>query len=318
MKISGFTMVRNGTKLYFPVKQSIQSILPLVDEFVVALGKGDEDDRTREEILSIGSDKIRIIDTVWDRESFPYSTEFARQTDIAKNECTGDWLFYLQSDEVVHEKYLPVIRAACEKYLKEGKVEGLLFKYKHFWGDYDHYMNSHGWYPYEIRIIRNKPQIHSWKDAQSFRKIYDFSGAWQDYSRRNGTEKLKVALIEAEIFHYGWVRPPHLMSSKKKIHDTLHHGEEKAESRSKLLPGEFDYGPLHWCPVFQDSHPVVMKEWIARFDWKDKLQYSGKPNSGRERYKHEKTGNRILTFIEQKILGGRHLGSFKNYRIVKK
>ena len=46
MKISGFTMGKNVQKLYYPIKQSIMSILPIVDEFVVALGDSDEDDET--------------------------------------------------------------------------------------------------------------------------------------------------------------------------------------------------------------------------------------------------------------------------------
>lgn len=47
MKISGFTMVRNATKYYFPIKESILSILPIVDEFIIALGDNDPDDYTR-------------------------------------------------------------------------------------------------------------------------------------------------------------------------------------------------------------------------------------------------------------------------------
>ncbi|MCF7886004.1 MAG: hypothetical protein K9M80_05885, partial [Candidatus Marinimicrobia bacterium] len=173
MKISGFSMVRNGVKLYYPVVEMIKSILPLVDEFVIAIGEGDEDDTTRNDIIGIGSEKIKIIDTVWDLEKYPNGTEHAHQTDIAKEACTGDWLFYLQADEVVHEKYLPMIKERCEELVEDQEVEGLLFKYRHFWGDYQHYQISHGWYPHEIRIIRNDPDIHSWKSAQSFRKIPD-------------------------------------------------------------------------------------------------------------------------------------------------
>ena len=54
MTISGFTMVRNATKLYYPIRQAIASILPIVDEFVVALGEGDPDDHTLDEISSVG------------------------------------------------------------------------------------------------------------------------------------------------------------------------------------------------------------------------------------------------------------------------
>ena len=103
--LSGFSFVRNATKLYYPVKQSILSVLNLVDEFVIALGDCDPDDRTREEIESIRSPKIRILETNWDLDKFPDGTEHAHQTDIAKQHCKGDWLFYIQSDEAVHEKY---------------------------------------------------------------------------------------------------------------------------------------------------------------------------------------------------------------------
>jgi len=34
-------MVKNASKFYFPIKESIQSILPIVDEFIVALGDCD-------------------------------------------------------------------------------------------------------------------------------------------------------------------------------------------------------------------------------------------------------------------------------------
>src|SRR6185312_9339383 len=103
MTISAFSMVRNATKLYYPVKASIESILPIVDEFVIALGDCDNDDHTLEEIQKIKSEKIKIIHTKWNIEKYTNGSEYAHQTDIAKEQCKGDWLFYLQSDEVMHE-----------------------------------------------------------------------------------------------------------------------------------------------------------------------------------------------------------------------
>jgi len=176
MKISGFTMGKNALKLYYPMRQSVESILPLVDEFVVALGDSDADDITRAEIEAIGSEKIRIVDTVWDIEKYPRGMEHAHQTDIAMKHCKGDWLFYLQSDEVVHERDLEPIRKRCEELLDDHRVEGLLFRYRHFWGDYEHVQDGHCWYRKEIRIVRNLPEVHSWESAQSFRKIPDFDG----------------------------------------------------------------------------------------------------------------------------------------------
>lgn len=315
MKISGFSMVKNGIKLYYPVVEMIKSILPIVDEFVIAIGKGDSDDTTREKVVAIGSDKIKIIDTEWDLEKYPRGMENAHQTDIAKNHCSGDWLFYLQADEVIHEKYLPIIKKRCEELSENKKVEGLLFKYRHFWGDYNHYQKSHGWYPHEIRIIRNDPEIHSWESAQSFRRIPNFDG--RNYRQQEGTYKLKVAPVDAYVYHYGWVRPPHLMTDKKKALDTVHKGSKKVEEMYKNVENVFDYGPLDRLAKFDETHPKVMQIMISQMDWQDKLQYSGKPDPRREPHKHERLKYRILTWIEQNLFSGKQIGGFKNYKLIK-
>ena len=109
MKISAFSFLRNGAKLHYPIIESIRSALPVVDEFVIALGDSDPDDDTREKIEALGSDKITLIDTIWDLDQFPNGTVYAQQTDVAKSHCTGDWLLYLQGDEVLHEDDAPKI-----------------------------------------------------------------------------------------------------------------------------------------------------------------------------------------------------------------
>ena len=63
MKVSGFTFLRNGQKLGYPFVASIRSVLPLVDEFVIALGPCDDD--TEKLLREIGDPKIRIIPTQW-------------------------------------------------------------------------------------------------------------------------------------------------------------------------------------------------------------------------------------------------------------
>ncbi|MDE5606954.1 MAG: hypothetical protein K2I68_06605, partial [Bacteroidales bacterium] len=64
MKVSGFTFIRNAVLYGYPITEAIRSILPLVDEMVVAVGNSD--DATEDLIRNIGSNKIRIIRTVWD------------------------------------------------------------------------------------------------------------------------------------------------------------------------------------------------------------------------------------------------------------
>ncbi len=313
MKISGFSFVRNGSKLYYPVKESIESMLPLCDEIFVAIGKGDDDDTSRADILSIGSDKIHIIDTVWDEKYMKRGAIHALETDVALRACSGDWLLYLQADEIIHEKDVPTIRARCEELLDNKEIEGLIFDYYHFWGDYDHYHKSHGWYPHEIRIVRNREDIHSYQSAQSFRSFAHYDNPHQT----EGTRKLKVARVDAHIYHYGWVRPPHLMQSKSRAIDSNHKGIAKATEMYATKPKEFDYGPLHKLAKFEGTHPAVMREMISKMYWKNKLQYSGERIKDRLPHKHERFKYRAVTFIENTFLGSRQIGTFKNYILCK-
>ncbi|PWJ44352.1 glycosyltransferase family protein [Sediminitomix flava] len=315
MKISGFTFLRNTSKLYYPIKESILSILDLVDEFVIALGEGDEDDNSLELIQSIGSDKIKIIHTKWDFEKFTGGTEYAHQTDIAKEACTGDWLFYIQGDEVVHEKDKQTIKNACEKHLNDEEVDGFLFSYFHFWGDYKHYFRDHCWYPYEIRIIRNKPEIHSFRDAQSFRKIPNFDGF--SYAKKEGSSKLNVVKIDANIYHYGWVRPPKVMLTKRLTFANAYR-KVTEETLKKFTQDVFDYGRMDRTLEFKGTHPKVMSERIKELDWQDDLRYDGPIVIGRPIRKHEKLKYRIIIWVERNLLGGRLIGGYKNYTLLKK
>jgi hypothetical protein len=311
MKISGFSFVRNGIQLYYPVVESIKSILPLVDEFIIAVGEGTDD--TRQKIMDINDPKVKVIDTVWEEKYFKKGIINSIQTDIAMKACSGDWLFYLQADEVVHEKYLPVIEARCRQLLDNEKIEGLLFRYKHFWGDYNHFHGGHGWYPNEIRIVRNLPEIHSWQSSQSFRKFEYYDNPRQ----KDGHSKLTVAKVDAEIYHYGWVRPPHLMQNKKRALDSVHWGLNRADNYYEKAPKEFDYGPLDLLEEFNGTHPKIMEDMISKFNWEHKLQYSGKPNKYREPHKHERISIRLLSLIERLLLNGKQFGEFKNYHLLK-
>lgn len=304
MKISGFTMVRNADKYYYPIKESILSVLPIVDEFIVALGDCDNDDKTREQIESINSNKIQIIDRIWNEKDFVDGKIFANETDCALSQCSGDWCFYLQADEVIHEKDLNLIKESCEKYIDTPIVDGLLFKYYHFFGDYNHYLPFHGWYKNEIRIVRNNTGIYSYKDAQSFRK--------------NENKKLNVVEIDAHIYHYGWVRPPEIMQSKKKEQDSMHQGKIKTNTDYQEKSYEFEFGALGLIPVFPRTHPSVMSNLISKLSWKYKLNYSKKSKLTRPLMKHEKIKYRLLSFFENNLLGGRNLGGFKNYILLKK
>ena len=164
MKISGFTIVRNAVKFSYPVVASIRSILPICDEFIVNVG--DSEDGTLELIRSIDSPKIRIIQTQWDMSHG--SEVLSLQTNLALKECTGDWAFYLQSDEVIHEADLSKLKFLMRFYLDRHDIDALRFWWFHFYGSFWRYRIDLGWYQKQDRIIRNNGQIESYGDAFGF------------------------------------------------------------------------------------------------------------------------------------------------------
>ena len=201
MKVTGFTFIKNGIILDYPIVEAIKSILPICDDFVVAVGKSD--DNTLELIQSINPDKIKIIETVWDDTMREGGRVLALETDKAFKAISedSDWAFYIQGDEVIHEQYLDEIKSAMLTHKDDVKVDGLLFNYQHFYGSYDYVGVSSNWYKNEIRVIKNNKSIHSYKDAQGFRKGND--------------EKLNVVPIKATVNHYGWVKEPKAMQKKQ-------------------------------------------------------------------------------------------------------
>ncbi len=197
MRVSGFSFLRNGEKLGYPFERSIRSILPIVDEFVVALGPCD--DRTRERLLAMQEPKLRIIDTTWNtRIRNDYSIRgfnYGQQKSIALFNCTGDWAFYLEGDEVVHEDDLPAVRAAMEKHLEDDRVEALVFDYLHFYGNTRTIAWSPRWYRRAPRVI--KTTIPVWAPKGLFFVVLD--------DHKKGRYP-RAAHSGGRIFHYGYVR----------------------------------------------------------------------------------------------------------------
>lgn len=286
MKVAGFTMVRNAVKYDYPVVEAITSVLPLCDEFIVAVGNCE--DETLALIEGIGSPKIKIIHTIWDDTLREGGRTFALETDKAFQAVAADadWAFYIQADEVIHEKYHDAVRQAMVKYKDNRSVEGLLFHYKHFYGSYDYVGESWNWYRREIRVVRNDKNIFSYRDAQGFRK--------------KPNEKLRVKLIDAYIYHYGWVRDPRAMVRKQRAFTSYYHDDQWLEE-NLAKASEFDYSNIDSLELFTDTHPVVMKERIASKNWKFDFDVSKKNYSFKERVK------RFFGF---------RIGEYKNYKIV--
>ncbi len=275
MKISGFTIARNAVKYNYPILESIQSILPICDEFVVNVGDGEDD--TLKLVQSIKSPKIKIVENRWDMSMG--KSVLSHQTNLALKECKGDWAFYLQSDEVIHENDLPGLLKAMENCLPDKKVEALRFQWLHFYGSYFRYRIDSGWYQKQDRIIRNNGEIESYGDAYGFRKKNG-----QPIQRKN-TGKL--------LYHYGWVQPQEVMASRRVNAEQIGFVSLGPEERAS----RYSYGDLNRFPVYFGTHPAVMKERVSdhlpsQKDWQDiSKKYWWHPfKIGRVRFK---TFNRV-------------------------
>ncbi len=277
MRVSGFTFVKNAIKYGYPVVESITSILPVVDEMIVCLGNSEDD--TEGLIKSIGSDKIKYIHSVWDDNLREGGKVLAVETNkaIAATAADSDWLFYIQADEAVHEQYHSTITNAMQLYKDDKKVEGLLFNYHHFYGSYKYIGDGRSWYSKEIRIIRNDKRIKSFKDAQGFR--------WED------GRKLNVKLIDAYIYHYGWVRSPLLMHQKTETFYTLWDGE--AGKTKKITEGSFDYSNIDSVTIFEGTHPAVMKKLVEAENWDSGIDMNKK--------NFKSTKHKLLYFLWKKF-----------------
>ena len=288
MKISGFSFIKNAIKYQYPVVEAIKSILPLCDEVIVAVG--DSDDDTRNLVATIDTKKIKIIDSVWDERLNREGRTLAIETDKAFHAISPDtdWCFYIQADEVLHEQYYDEVFEQAKKWKDAKEVDGLLFKYRHFYGSYDYIGISSKWYRNEIRIIRNDKTIFSYRDAQGFRK--------------GNNKKLRVKPINAYIHHYGWVREPKAMFAKQRNFGRFYDGDRDKE---RIYTGEFDYTQIDALEKYTGTHPKVMQSKIANINWQFEYDLSYNNLSIKERSKN----------LLEKIIGKRPF-DFNNYKII--
>jgi hypothetical protein len=253
MSISAFTFIKNGEILGYPFIQSIKSVLSIVDEFIINVG--DSEDNTLQLIQNIQSDKIRIINSKWNDKMKDRGYVYGQQKMIAQFNCTGDWAFYLEGDEVVHEDDLDKIKESCQKYINDDNVEAITFDYYHFYGNSNSYLDSPAWYRREARIIKNS--IRSYAPDGLFWLVLD----------KNKIGRYPKAIhSNAKIYHYGWVRSEEEMNLKSK----------KVQQYWNKKHKNIDYKEIDQYIIkeFKESHPEIIKDWLP----KEKGIFQANPN----------------------------------------
>ena len=243
MKVSAFTFIKNGQILGYPFIQSIQSILPIVDEFIINVGQSEDD--TLALIQSINDPKIRIIQSTWNDNMHDRGYVYGQQKMIAQFNCTGDWAFYIEGDEVYHEDDLNKIKASMQTHVDDPEVEALAFNFYHFYGNANSYLDSPGWYRSEARIIKNS--VRSYAPDGLF---------WLVLDKNKKGRYPKAKHTGVYCYHYGWVRSEEQMTLKSK----------KVNKYWGAKPVEIDYSQMDQKIIakFNGSHPAVVNDWLPK------------------------------------------------------
>ena len=225
----------------FPFEESIRSLLPLVDEYVIAVGSSA--DETYARVKDIQNPKIRVIATEWNESMLDRGFVYGQQKMIAHFNCTGDWAFYLEADEVLHENDIDRIRDRVHSVHDDNRVEALYFDFLHFYGTPN--QTGIAGYRKAPRIIRNSLRVIS-PDGLFFIVM--------DKNKSGRYPRAKYA--GASIYHYGHCRKVEYVRSKLsqigKYWNTKH-----AHFHSY---GNIDLAELR---EFVGTHPAVMKDWIS-------------------------------------------------------
>jgi glycosyltransferase involved in cell wall biosynthesis len=290
VKISGFTFIRNGLTLGYPFVPAIRSLLPVCDEVIVNVPRST--DGTLDAVRAVGDPKIRIIESEWDERERVGDPIMRRHTDLALEQCTGDWCVYIQGDEVLHESTIPAMRRAMETNLGDTRVQGLLVDYTHFYGSFWTEVYSFGWYYKEVRVVRRDPQIRASGGAQGF--------------RTTAGEKLRVRDSGGRYFHYGYALEPEV-ARRKRINLSQLYGKDKAQMANVGLKGF--YTDDQKVKPFRGTHPAVMKDVVAEATW---TYHSRTPLI---RFRRDYFWEDIALIIKR--CTGITLGVHRNYRLLR-
>ena len=270
MKVSGFTFLRNAVINGYPFEESIRSILPIVDEFICVIGEGEDD--TRKRVLAIADPKIRIIDSQWNENMQDRGFVYGQQKMIAQFNCTGDWAFYLEGDEVLHESEVSNIRETMQENHSDPKVEALYFDFFHFYGT-----------PFQVGIAgyRRAPRII----RNTIRSIAPDGLFWTVMDKNKKGRYPKAKHAGGKIYHYGHCRSVSKMAAKL---------EQVGRYWGSKHEGFKGYGLLDIRELrpFKGSHPAVMENWLAKEAETEFCQDPDYRVTGRDRR------NRIRFWIE--------------------
>jgi len=220
-------IIRNCVSLKYPLDRVVKSVVGLASEVIIVvdpLSSDDSVDYCYDLLLEVNScthihgTEVKLFDSVWDLSNVSSTgAEFARQTNIAFNACTKDWILSLQSDEAVHEKDFNRIKSLIED-AENSDIDAFSMVRLYFYGDINTIRED--WTVPIIRLFKRGTRI-SCGDAMN----------------TSGTNK--ISFCDVPIYHYSRIGDPSIISKRILSLDKFFHRAEKLLTEEELEPYDF-------------------------------------------------------------------------------
>lgn len=242
--ISVVFVIKNGVKQGYCFWESLLSCLPFADHIFIS--DGFSDDGTYDYLIKFKNKyedlvPITLTQDKWEDTSF-HGEEIANVSNKIISGVTGDWIYYLQADEVIHEDSVEHIKHIATL----DRFNSVSFPFYHF---------IRGWEPSEegytesIRMIRNGRNSYLMGDA------WNFEGEINPICPAGHSPQ--------PIFHFAWVFPK--QNDVKQIeHGKLYknHTEYQEKMQDALITIDQEKEPY---PLTEfDDFPEITRRFIGK------------------------------------------------------
>ncbi len=252
--ISGFTVARNVVRLGYPASESIRSVRPLCDEYILSYDPRSDDftadwaKEIAEELdLTLFESEWEVMDSgqMWydkDRDI----NEIARQTAKAAAQCNYEWNLYVQLDEGFHQRDHEAIRDQLLNQL-DSDVTGVDFMRVCFYGN--------------LHTIRTDWSVPCTRAVRKGTHNYLVPGGGMSSAPKVGRH------VESPVWMWHYVRMGDPMTIARRVRnlDTFYHDPATLIPENQLQPYDFKTREFDNTSTIESERPQEVKEVLETY-----------------------------------------------------
>ncbi len=260
--ISGCVAARNSVKFGYPLRECLESLVPICDEVVLAYDP-TTDDGTPELAIRLRDELgIVLFESPWDMNNMKKGLEIGHQSQVAMDACSPstEWRLCVQQDEAFHEEDHSKIQELVRNDLPG--VTGFDFVRPYFFGNL--HTIRRDWSVKITRLTKKGTHTYDDFDGQNCRPLNPLmhhadSGIW--------------------LYHYSRIGDPQLIAKRVRNVDSFFHAEDNLPEESELAPYDFstrEYDSYAFTEnpkethsellTYQGTHPLPFAELYKEFE----------------------------------------------------